>query len=148
MPGPPPKPAAQRRRTNKTSTAALLKAPDTPQVPALPGKGWSPQTQAWWQDLWSSPMAPEFTRSDVHGLVVLAELVEMFWSADPEKQMTKVELAKEIRLQRAEYGLTPLARRRLQWETERGEEAATKTAERRASAPVKKRAAVDPRLKA
>lgn len=144
MPGPPPKPAAARRRRNKTSTAAVIVAPDSPVVPPLP-PGFSDQAQAWWVDLWATPMAPEFDRSDVHGLVMLAELVDLFWTLPPEKVMSKVEVAKEIRLQRAEYGLTPLGRRRLQWEIGRAEEATAKTAAARKAAPVSKRA--DPRLK-
>lgn len=60
-------------------------------------------------------MAPEFLKSDLHGLFRLAVLVDAFWR-EPSK-----ELAAEIRLQQAAYGLSPLDRRRLQWEIKRSE---------------------------
>jgi hypothetical protein len=62
-------------------------------------------------------MAGEFLQSDRHGLFILAELVDRFWEA-PSPQ-----LATEIRLQRQCFGLTPIDRRRLQWEVERVESA-------------------------
>jgi hypothetical protein len=70
-------------------------------------------------------MAAEFLQADIHGLYILAELVDRFW-AEPNK-----ELAAEIRLQRQCFGLTPIDRRRLQWEVERGESAATRTQQRK-----------------
>jgi len=62
-------------------------------------------------------MAAEFLRADVHGLYILAELVDAFWT-DPED----LKLAAEIRQHRMAFGLTPIDRRRLQWEVERVEE--------------------------
>lgn len=72
-------------------------------------------TQAWWTDVWHSPMADEFLQADIHGLYRLALLIDAFWL-----QPTK-ELAAEIRLQQTAYGLTPIDRRRLQWEVGRVE---------------------------
>lgn len=98
-------------------------------VPALPkGRRWRAETKAWWADVWASPMAGEFVdgRADIHGLFVLAVLVDDFWS-EPT-----TALAAEIRLQRQCFGLTPIDRRRLQWEIERGEEATERTRRRRA----------------
>jgi hypothetical protein len=60
-------------------------------------------------------MASEFLKTDIHGLFRLAVLVDRFW-VDPT-----TNLASEIRQQQAEYGLTPIARRRLQWEIEKVE---------------------------
>jgi hypothetical protein len=73
-------------------------------------------------------MAPEYDASDLHGLVLLAVLVDEFW-VEPSK-----DLAGEIRLQRQCFGLTPIDRRRLQWEIDRGEEAAAETEKRREAA--------------
>ena len=70
-------------------------------------------------------MAREFLDADIHELYILAILVDEFWR-NPTK-----ELASEIRLQRQCFGLTPIDRRRLQWEVERGEEAERKTKQRR-----------------
>ena len=77
-------------------------------------------TVAWWRDIWASPMAPEFLKADVHGLYLLAELVDRFW-LEPS-----VALAAEIRHHRMAFGLTPIDRRRLQWEVERAETATRK----------------------
>ena len=86
-------------------------------------------TLAWWDDLWHSPMAPEFDPSDIHGLYLLATLVNGFWES-PSK-----DLAAEIRLQRQCFGLTPIDRRRLQWEIERSDEAQDRGRRRRTTTP-------------
>ena len=125
-----PKDSTTRRRRNKSATARTLRVVHNVEAPELPAKEgeatWHPQTLAWWSAVWTSPMAPEFDDSDVHGLFVLAVLVEGFWTS-PSK-----ELAGEIRLQRQCFGLTPIDRRRLQWEIDRGEEAEGRIGRRRA----------------
>jgi len=127
MPGPVPKPAALRQRRNRVSTAATLMAEPrrrrAPRLPELKGadgavREWHPLTRAWWRALWRSPMADEYLDVDIHALYRLAVLVDMYWR-EPSR-----ELAGEIRLQQQCFGLTPIDRRRLQWEVERGETAA------------------------
>ena len=128
MPGPIPKNPATRQRRNKTATRAELTTEERPRkrAPQLPrGRAWHKLTRAWWREVWASPMADEFLDSDVHGLYILAELVDQFWTV-PTK-----ELAGEIRLQRQCFGLTPIDRRRLQWEVTRVEEQTTRRAQRR-----------------
>lgn len=119
MKGRTPKPRATRQRRNRTTTEAVLPARETPRknAPQLQPRDriWHPMTRAWWKVVWHSPMAVEFLRADIHGLYRLAVLVDGFW-LNPTK-----ELAAEIRLQQAAYGLTPIDRRRLQWEVERVE---------------------------
>jgi hypothetical protein len=84
-------------------------------APKLPSdREWHPLTLAWWRDLWKSPMSVEFLESDRHGLFILAALVDQYWN-----DTSNVSLASEIRLQRACYGLSPIDRRRLQWQVER-----------------------------
>ena len=122
---PVPKPASARQRTNKTSTHATLRPVANVEAPVLPGDGWHHLTVSWWNDLWSSPMTSEYDPSDVHGLFVLAKLVDQFW-LDPSPK-----LASEIRLQRQCFGLTPIDRRRLQWEIDRGEGAEESRQKRR-----------------
>jgi hypothetical protein len=144
MPGPAPKPAGVRARRNRTSTSATLTAihsVEMPELPASDAAGWHPLTVAWWRDIWASPMAPEFEKSDKHGLYILATLVNEFWLS-PTK-----DLAAEIRLQRQAFGLTPMDRRRLQWEIERVDEAQDRGERRRNAAPPKPDAeqAPDPR---
>ena len=123
MPGPMPKDPAVRRRRNQAATRATLEAEvqTRVRVPYLPSRGegepeWHALTRAWWRDVWRSPMAQEFLQVDMHGLFVLAELVDRFWH-EPSQA-----LAAEIRLQRQCFGLTPIDRRRLQWEVQRVEE--------------------------
>lgn len=123
MPGPLPKNPATRRRQNRGSTAATLPAEAAnAQPPALPAdRDWHPQTRCWWVDVFASPMASEFLRADIHGLIRLAVLVDDYWQADAP--MARKVLAQEIRLQSQCFGLTPIDRRRLQWEVERVEQA-------------------------
>jgi hypothetical protein len=138
MPGPTPKPSATRQRTNKTSTAAKLSlAPSGIKPPTLPKRKddrgkfvkWHPRTVDWWKSVWASPMAVEFLDSDVHGLLTLAELEDEFHKSTDTR--TRLDLVKEIRLQRQAFGLTPIDRRRLQWEVERVKGAEEKTTKKR-----------------
>ena len=139
MPGPAPKDPKLRQRRNKTTTAStlLVEVPRPPaknggkksdqnegtsaSIPELPARAvgevpWHPETIVFWREVWASPMAAEFIAADVPGLVIVARLVDRFNYGD-------VGLAAEIRLQRQCFGLTPLDRRRLQWEIERVEAA-------------------------
>lgn len=129
-PGPAPKHGSVRARRNRTSTGAMLSAVHAVVAPDLPtAHDWHPMTVSWWRDVWSSPMAPEYDDSDKHGLFLLAVLVDDFWTS-PSK-----ELAAEIRLQRQCFGLSPIDRRRLQWEIERTDEAQDKGRKRRSVKP-------------
>lgn len=138
---PTPKPAATRARRNKASTNTTLTSVHDVAEPKLPaGRKWHRQTRSWWKDVWASPMAPEYDESDLHGLYLLAVLVDDFW-VHPSQG-----LAAEIRLQRQCFGLSPIDRRRLQWEIDRGESAAGKTRKRReAVAPKPAPVTEDPR---
>lgn len=115
-------------RRNRSATSAMLTvehAVETPPLPDDAGVPWHPMTEAWWADVWASPMAPEYDQSDVHGLYLLAVLVNAYWHSPSQA------LAAEIRLQRQCFGLTPIDRRRLQWEIERTDEAVDKGRRRR-----------------
>ncbi|WP_138733084.1 hypothetical protein [Modestobacter excelsi] len=137
--GPPPKPygsAARHRWAKPKATAAVLHTPEPGEIrePALPRRApetaeWHPQTTAWWRDVWGSPMAPEYDNSDRHGLFALAMIVNDFWSTNDARE--RREAAQEIRLQAQRYGLSPMDRRRLQWDIERADEAQAKSDERR-----------------
>lgn len=70
---------------------------------------WHPLTVSWWRDVWSSEFHAEYIRTDEHGLVRLAMVVDSFyWSGS-------IDDLKEIRLQEARFGLDVMARRRLEW---------------------------------
>jgi hypothetical protein len=143
VPGPAPKHPSVRARTNRTSTAATLRLVHDTAAPPLPTRLWHEQTRAWWVDLWASPMAPEYDSSDRHGLFTLAVLVDDFWSCQDAK--LRKEIAGEIRQQRQGFGLTPIDRRRLQWEIEKADEAQDRGNRRRAAVPKAVNAADDPR---
>jgi hypothetical protein len=154
VPGPQPKAAGTRARRNRTSTSAQLTADPDLDIPELPGAvddldddgnvtggAWHEATRLWWADVWASPMAPEFDQSDMHGLYMLAAIVNDFWTTRSAK--TRKELAGEIRLQSQRFGLSPIDRRRLQWEISRTEDAVDKTARRKRSAVTEDRPAPD-----
>lgn len=144
MPGPQPKNPSTRARRNKVSTAATLKADAAIVAPELPGDfGWHSLTLEWWRDVWASPMAPEYDESDRHGLFMLAMVVNDFWIA--ESPTSRKEAAAEIRLQSQRFGLSPMDRRRLQWEIERTDEAQAKGDRRRSAGERKPLAGDDPR---
>lgn len=126
MPPLPKHPSARARR-NVTTGPRTLHAVPNQKTPALPKGEWRSETKSWWRDIWKSPMAPEYDASDLHGLLILAVLVDAFWKEPSEKT------AGEIRLQRRDFGLTPYDRRRLQWEIDRGDEAEVRTEKRRAA---------------
>jgi len=90
-----------------------------------------------------SPMAPEYDESDRHGLFMLAMVVNDFWLA--ESATSRKEAASEIRLQAQRFGLSPMDRRRLQWEIERTEEAQDAGKRRRAKSTSTADPSVDPR---
>lgn len=140
------KDASIRARTNRASTAATLSsAPRRKAAPALPRvRKWHPTTVAWWKDIWASPMSTEFHSSDLHQLFMLATLMDDFATAGGPTQ--RKELASEIRLQRASFGMTPYDRRRLEWTIEQVDEAKDRgVARRKRNASPPKAPAADPR---
>ena len=116
MSGPPPKPAAQRRRRNRAPAPVKLPAEkNANKAPSLPGAtSYSKATRAWWATIWRSPMAAVWLEADVPALVRLATLIELL----EQGEATAMVLA-EIRQLEDRFGLSPLARRRLQWEVDR-----------------------------
>lgn len=123
MTGPMPKNPTTRQRRNKSVSRAVLPSESSPirRAPSLPDlRQWQPLTLKWWHDIWVSPMSGEYLRADMHALFRLAVLVDMFWS-DPSR-----DLAAEIRQQQQAFGLTPLDRRRLEWQVIQTEEAANR----------------------
>ncbi len=151
MHGPTPKAPSARQRRNKTAGARRLALvdPATVEVPDLPddlGRSWHPRTVEKWQAVHLSPMFPEYDDSDIEGLISLAVLWDDFWQAD--NPTARIRLAAEIRQNEVRYGLSPIDRRRLSWEIDRGEEAEQNTQKRRnqrAAAPADKPQEPDPR---
>src|SRR5687768_6317243 len=102
-----------------------------------------PRVTEWWAAVWTSPMASEYIESDRAGLHLLAELHQRFWTAEGAR--TKASLSAEIRQQEARFGLSPVARRTLQWSIEKGETAEEKTTARRRARALQAAARKDPR---
>ena len=152
--GPAPKPAHLRQRANTKTTRSSLPSADqarSNEVPNLPERpqGWHRMVTAWWMSVWRSPMASEYLDSDMRGgLFQLACLHQLFWEANDlgfAAINSLPKLAAEIRLQEVRFGLSPVDRSRLQWEVEKGEQAAERTESRRATKTAKKRSGGDPR---
>lgn len=151
MHGPVPKPSHLRQRRNKSATRATLpsiKEAARNKVPKLPtrreGEVWHPKVVKWWHEVWKSPMAGEYLGPDVlGGLHVLAELYQKLWMETEGSVIAK--LASEIRQQEVRFGLSPIDRRRLQWEVEKGETAAEATEKRRRSRRTPAETGQDPR---
>jgi hypothetical protein len=92
-------------------------------------------------------MRSEWDESDVDLLYVAAKLWQAFWDPDTSPRDAK-QLAGEIRLLEMQLGKTPMARRSLQWELPKEDDApapAAKTTMRAKKVPAKK--VVDPRAK-
>lgn len=140
MPGPLPKNRQTRQRAgSKPSSLLEESAPAIGPQPLPPLAPWHHMTEAWWADLWRSPMAGEYVQSDLHGLIQLAVLMDAFWTS--ESPAAARDFAVEIRLQSQRYGLSPLDRRRLQWEVKRVE------ATEKPAAPASPSRPRDPRLR-
>lgn len=155
------RPADQQlpRSGRKAELIELLAAAARP-VPSLPAHPprivddveipveWHGQTVAWWNDAWTSPMAQEWDESDLHNMAALALVYDDIWSATSARE--RKEALSEYRLQRADLGLSPYSRRRLEWTIETADEAKARGDKRRGNGRVPTAAAagkpaVDPR---
>ena len=126
-----PKPSSARRRRNATHGSTLyVVEPGDINVPPLPSRRiWQQETVERWEGLFSSPMAPEFLSADLYNLYDLAELWDDYLLA--EDADNRIKLSKEIRIKGQAFGLTPMDRRKLSWEIEKGEQAELQTRARR-----------------
>lgn len=110
---PTPKPASQRRRTNPVAGVATLD--EGGRKGAIP----SPVTElelcptalSYWETVWRSPMGLVFVDADVFPLSRLVELVHERASGHGSAAADG-----EIRALEDRFGVSPLARRRLNWE--------------------------------
>lgn len=85
-----------------------------------------------WNSVWSSPMPQEWDEPDRHNVLLAALAMQQIW--DPEVKTTARSAAMaECRLILRELGLTPMAKRSLQIEIARAEDAVERRAAKRAS---------------
>jgi hypothetical protein len=144
-----PSPSSGRTAARKRQGqgAVLSRDVEVPKPPLPPLRDWHEMVEAWWDDVWASPMAQEYDESDKHGLFAMAVVVDEFWKA--ETVSAREIASREMRLQGVRFGLSPIDRRRLQWEIEKADEAQQRGQKRRRTAEEHSspgpRAAHDPR---
>ena len=134
-----PKPQGQARRRNKRAGIAKLEPtenlehvpqqwrelpPERPRPFAWPAdkhattetprtNEWHALTTQWWTEVVRSPMSKEYLSADWPALFRVCCVIDDFnHGGDPK-------LLAEIRQAQAAFGLTPIDRRRLQWEAQR-----------------------------
>ena len=113
MPGPAPKPDAQRRRRNATI--------DTTRLPAAGRSGAAPKwplskqrtgESVVWRDLWSTPQAVVWERLGWNRVVARY----CRWTVAAYAADAPVSLLAELRQLEFQLGLTPMAMLRLKWQ--------------------------------
>jgi hypothetical protein len=126
----PKHPKLKAGRSKSVTRAVIVTDNEFPEKPArLPAcpndGGWHSMARRFWSDVWESPMIGEFLPADIHGLFRLLVLVDQFW----KKPTTS--LSAEIRLMGQLFGLSPIDRRRLEWQVVSTEEKIDRHHERR-----------------
>jgi len=115
-----PKPPGQRRRERLTQGRwrTLPAARPFKRPPPLPRRklAWLKSTRSWWATIWASPMASVWIEADVPALVRLAEMIDDRARGQLGATETVAMTALEDR-----FGLSPKARRALQWEIAQAE---------------------------
>jgi len=153
MRGRKPKPPGLRQRRNRETTAATLPTPKeaakrkVPPLPPLsePTEIWHPRVVEWWQSVWRSPMASEYLPSDVRGgLYALALLCQRLWKTGLSVR-EQVALFQAFERGGQNFGLSPMDRRRLQWQIDQGESADERTQKRRKARQLPAETGQDPR---
>lgn len=136
MRGPPPKDPKLRQRRNRASTRSTLPTVEeaaewtVPEIPKRESGDWHPKVLEWWDAMWRSPQAKEYTLADIHGgLYILANHYQDFWKAEGAEGRQKASVA--LLKCWEKFGLSPIDRRRLQWEVEKAEQAEERTNVRR-----------------
>ena len=113
MPGPAPKPDAQRRRRN--ATVAMTRLPSEGrkgEAPEWPMRTHAGYDENLWDELWSTPQAVAWERLGAGTIRVVARYVVLLAEAD----VGEPKAAMEVRQIEDRLGLSPLAMLRLRWE--------------------------------
>lgn len=111
MPGPAPKPDAERRRRNASTFEWTLlpaegRSGPAPELPDL--RSWSLSTIAWWEDLWSCPQAVAWDQTG-RTLVRLAILFDDMVKERPGASVAAMQQLED------RHGLNPKAMLQLRW---------------------------------
>jgi hypothetical protein len=132
MPGPAPKPAAQRRRTNPTIAMTRLPSEGRKgEAPEWPMRTHAGFDENLWAELWSTPQAVAWERLGAGTIRVVARYVVLLAEAD----VGEPKAAMEVRQIEDRLGLSPLAMLRLRWEVAPDEVAEAR--EQRTASPAK-----------
>lgn len=132
MPGPAPKPAAQRRRTNPTIAMTRLPSEGRKgEAPEWPMRTHAGFDENLWDELWSTPQAVAWERLGAGTIRVVARYVVLLAEAD----VGEPKAAMEVRQIEDRLGLSPLAMLRLRWEVAPDEVAEAR--EQRTASPAK-----------
>jgi len=144
MPGPPPKPASQRRHRvpPPANTLKLPRAGRKGKPPAFPSGELSDYDAKVWADLWRTPMAVAWELDN--NLRTVARYLRVMRAAEDALDGGEINAAAlaEVRQLEDRLGLTPMARLRLRWEIDGSDEVAAKRAPR--SSARSRLKAVDP----
>lgn len=115
-----PKPPGQRRRRNvdQPQWKQLPAEGREGDAPVLPAKrpAWLKPTREWWVRAWASPMAAVWLESDLDTLIRLARLMD-----EVNRDPSTASLHAQVTSLEDRLGLSPGARRRLQWEVSQAE---------------------------
>jgi hypothetical protein len=127
------------RLTEDDETGDLPQLPDRPNRMLESGEWmpvtWHPQVVAWWNAVWSSPMAEEWhAETDEHNVLLAAvHLDDFWWASDPVmRQKADAAFKKTI----TPLGLTPYDRRRLEWVIASAGDATDQRNRKRGATPV------------
>lgn len=81
---------------------------------------WHPVVMDWWEDIWDSPMAGEFIKSDFTNLYLAAKYLHHAVDGYTKDTAARAYGDKFERICKS-YGLDPLARASLRWSISQGE---------------------------
>lgn len=146
MPGPPPKPADQRRRRNATTPMVQLPLEgDTGPTPAWPLETYSNAELVRWADLWKLPAAVMWRQAQLH-LVVARYVRDCLIIESPVNGKPASAILKaEVRQQEDRLGLNPVSMMRLRWEVVQDEVSVARDDAVRQPAKSRRLVAVDPK---
>jgi hypothetical protein len=120
----------------KPACVKLLLADDEALIPELPERPdmWHRIVQDWWRDVWTSPMSEEWhPETDFYNVLRAAMHFHDMWMAETPTQRQKASAEFDKIL--VPLGLTPYARRRLEWTMEMADDAKAKGRRRRLEGP-------------
>jgi hypothetical protein len=106
-----PKPASQRRRRNAAPEVTRITPGTKADAPEMPGD-YGPRGERWWRNVWAHPIAAIWETCDHPAVERLGYLIDK----GPEASASEMGEARQLE---DRLGLSPMARRRLQYEIDK-----------------------------